>query len=259
MTIFLCRDEFESILCGVYDAWASGLGHDSVRLETKEGQSVKTLWLFAEYREAKEEAWKARAVAEAVRKKISSEAYAWIYRAALSGCADKADQIYRFLVRGFLEGRRITGLIQEQEVYRIYSLNRRVENEAHLLTGFLRFSQMRPGLLAAVIGPENDVTGFLADHFSDRMPGERWIIYDEKRDKAALHEPGRNFLLLSGLPKRWRERLSLETDEKLYEELWRTFHQSVSIRERENRECQRTHMPLRFRPYMTEFGGGEDF
>lgn len=24
MTIFVCKDEFDSILCGVYDAWMSG-------------------------------------------------------------------------------------------------------------------------------------------------------------------------------------------------------------------------------------------
>lgn len=154
-------------------------------------------------------------------------------------------------------GRRIADMLNDPDVESVFSMNRQVANEAHLLTGFLRFSQMRQDLLVSVIGPKNDVTGILADHFSDRMPEERWMIYDEKRDKAALHEPGRSFLLVTGIPGRWREHLSLETDEAEFESLWRAFHQSISIAQRENYKCQITHLPLRFRPYMTEFGRGD--
>ena len=38
-----------------------------------------------------------------------------------------------------------------------------------------------------------------------------------------------------------------------YEELWRTFCASIAISQRKNPLCQRTHLPLRYRPYMTEF------
>ena len=33
MTVYVCGPEFESILCGVYDAWMSRKGHANVRLE----------------------------------------------------------------------------------------------------------------------------------------------------------------------------------------------------------------------------------
>ena len=257
MIVFVCRDDFYSILCGIYDAWMSRGGHENVRLETQEEENEETLWLFAEYREVQEASWKAEKVAEAVRKKISHEAYTWIYRAAMSCERGKADKIYRFLVKGFKVGRRIADMLNDPDVESVFSMNRQVANEAHLLTGFLRFSQMRQDLLVSVIGPKNDVTGILADHFSDRMPEERWMIYDEKRDKAALHEPGRSFLLVTGIPGRWREHLSLETDEAEFESLWRAFHQSISIAQRENYKCQITHLPMRFRPYMTEFGRGD--
>ena len=32
MTIFQCRDSLEGILCGVYDAWMSRLGHENAAL-----------------------------------------------------------------------------------------------------------------------------------------------------------------------------------------------------------------------------------
>ncbi|MEG2733099.1 MAG: DUF4130 domain-containing protein, partial [Clostridium sp.] len=43
------------------------------------------------------------------------------------------------------------------------------------------------------------------------------------------------------------------TDEKNYETLWKTFCTRISITERMNPTSQRNHLPLRYRPYMTEF------
>ncbi|MEW4413986.1 DUF4130 domain-containing protein [Clostridium sp. AN503] len=50
----------------------------------------------------------------------------------------------------------------------------------------------------------------------------------------------------------WQERLEQETDEAVFEELWKTFHRTIAIKERENPRCQRNMLPLRFRKYMTE-------
>ena len=41
--------------------------------------------------------------------------------------------------------------------------------------------------------------------------------------------------------------------ELMYEKLWRGFCHTISIKERENLKSQRGHLPLRYRPYMTEF------
>ena len=255
MTIFVCKDEFDSILCGVYDAWMSGLGHENVRLITRTEQQNQTIQMFAEYREAEEASWKIKKTAEAIRRKISQEAYAWIYRASLSRETDKADKIVRFRARGFQFGPRTVKMLKDPDVYEVFRMNRQVANEAHLLTGFLRFSELPVGLLAAVMGPENHVLSLVADHFAERMSGERWLIFDQNRGSAALHEPGYGFVLLPQLPKQWRDSLSglKGKGEGEYEELWRIFHSAVSIRERENRACQNSHLPLRFRSYMTEF------
>lgn len=253
MTVFVCGDGFDSILCGVYDAWNSGTGYESVRLETREEQQNQTLELFVQYREVEEALWKAEKMAEAVKRKISQEAYAWIYRASLSREERRADKIFRFLVKGFRTGSRTVRMLEDPDVYAVFCMNRQVANEAHLLTGFLRFSELPAGLLAAVMGPEHNVLSLVADHFAERMSGERWLIFDKNRGSAALHEPGQGFILLSELPKRWQNSLSEQKEEGEYEELWRIFHRAVSVEERKNKTCQNSHLPLRFRPYMTEF------
>ena len=45
--IFQCEDSMEGILTGVYDAWASRVGHDRVKLEAGPDHEME---LFSEYR-----------------------------------------------------------------------------------------------------------------------------------------------------------------------------------------------------------------
>ena len=42
-------------------------------------------------------------------------------------------------------------------------------------------------------------------------------------------------------------------EEDTYGALWKIFHRKIAITERENAALQRNNLPLRFRPYMTEF------
>ena len=39
MVVYQCSDSFDGILCGVYDAWMSRLGHDHVRLALADTES----------------------------------------------------------------------------------------------------------------------------------------------------------------------------------------------------------------------------
>ena len=68
MVIFICKDDFDSILCGVYDAWMSRLGHDNVRLQL---QGAYNMELFAKYRDVQVTEEKVDKVIQAVVQKIS--------------------------------------------------------------------------------------------------------------------------------------------------------------------------------------------
>ena len=66
MVIFICKDDFDSILCGVYDAWMSRLGHDNVRLQL---QGAYNMELFAKYRDVQVTEEKVDKVIQAVVQK----------------------------------------------------------------------------------------------------------------------------------------------------------------------------------------------
>lgn len=249
MTVFQCEDNFEGIFCGVYDAWTSRLGHAQVRLELSDTGNLE---MFCEYRKAERTEEKFQKVADAVLTKLGRRIYEQIYQASLSGDPEKADWIYRYLIYGFHVGPGIIDMLQNPAVSEVFRMSRNVGSEAHQLTGFVRFSRMGGKVLAASIGPRNDVLPLLAAHFADRFSGEHWMIYDETRQKAAIHRAGYPWVMAEFEKERWEQMKETREDER-YEELWKTFHRSISIAERENSRCQKGHLPLRYRPYMTEF------
>lgn len=249
MIVFICGDEPDDIWCGVYDAWMSRLGHQNVRLEPV-GCNRE---LFCEYREVKREEWKAVKVTERIRSKLSEELYEMVFKAALSQEPLRADRVYRFLILAFHFGTKVVDMLQEPAVFELYEMYRNVGRELQHMLGFTRFSQTQEGILIGTIGPKNDITVLLADHFADRLSGENWILYDCNRKKAAVHQAGRGWVMVNADSEEWQSRLTAGTDEEAYEALWKTFHATIAIKERTNPRCQRNMLPLRFRPYMVEF------
>ena len=259
MTVYMCEPWLEGILCGVYDAWSDPAGHENVRLAVK--GEYEELELFAEYRDVQICPEKAEKVIRSVCAKLSQEIYRKVYTASLSQDRDRADTIYRFLIQAFRHGPSVLDMLQLPACYDIFGLCRNVYNENHLLTEFLRFSETPGGILVSRIGPKNDIMTLLAPHFADRLPEENWVIYDENHKRAAVHPAGRSWFLVNqplepeqeNSDRGWSRWLRERTDEETYEDMWRMFCDTIAIRERCNPVCQRTHLPLRFRPYMTEF------
>ena len=216
MTIFLCEPGYTGILSGIYDAGVSKIPQDELRLEIKNsGQNVE---LFAVYRECSPSEEKGKKVLETVRQRLNSHIQEQLYVASLSEDVLRADKMYRYLKVLFLRGASAADQLQIPAVHEIFKLCRSVYNEKHQFIEFLRFSQMEGGFLAGKIQPKNDVLELIAELSSDEM-----------------------------------ERLQREGTEENWAKLWKTFFTAIAIEERKNPNCQRNHLPLRFRDLMTEF------
>lgn len=250
MTVFLCGPEPEDIFTAVYDAWASRLGHDNVRLEIDSEQ--RQMGLFCQYISVERDLNKAEKVSRSIAHKISSEAYYGVYRAALSFEPDRADAIYRFLIEGFRVGADVIHRLQHPAVCRVFELSRKVGNERHLFLGFTRFVQWSNGVLFARLAPKCNVLPLVAPHFDDRMSGEHWMIYDEIRHKAAVHPAGGSWFMVDTVDAGWEEWMQSMDDGQQWEDLWRTFVEHIAIEPRRNPGLQRNLMPLWYRKNMTE-------
>ena len=125
---------------------------------------------------------------------------------------------------------------------------RHLEEEAHLLTGFVRFSELE-GVLAGEISPKNRVLPLLRPHFCGRYPQEQFLLYDKTHREALIHAPGR----WSILPMEEFQMGRAGTEELQYRRMWRKFYDTIAIEGRENPRCRMTHMPKRYWDNMTEF------
>jgi probable DNA metabolism protein len=252
--IYLCDNSIDGIFTAIYLAWSSRLGHSNIKIEEKsEGSKFSNIELFAEYVAVDTDYELSLKVSRSIKDKISEEAYEMVCRVALSDYAGKADLIYRFLIIGFAIGGTITEHLSNEVVHQMFRVNKNVSNEVHHLLGFVRFSEQENGLLTSVIHPKNNVLSLITPHFADRLPQERFLIYDGDRNLAALHIPG-NPWILAEVPDIDQDRMkeiSIREDE--YRDLWKAFFDHIAIKERINPKLQRNNLPLRFRGDMTEF------
>lgn len=252
--IYVCDNSIDGIFTAIYKAWSSGYGHANVKLEAGcEKSSYSNYELFSEYQTVETDYTLSKKVSKAIINKISREAYEMVCRVALSNYEDKADLIYRFLILGFLAGAEVVNQLSNEVVNKVFKINKFVNNEAHHYLGFIRFSEHGKGLLASIIQPKNNILSIVAPHFADRLPGERFVIYDSERNSAVLHVPGKPWIIsdFDGLADFDIDGMTCEEDE--YRELWSIFFKHIAIKERVNLKLQRNNLPLRFRRNMTEF------
>jgi probable DNA metabolism protein len=250
----MCDDTIECIFTAIYDAWDSKYGHENIRIEVKStfGQ-VNNIELFAEYIDVIADNEKANKVANSINKKISLEAYEMITRVALSDSTNKGDIIYRFLILGFKMGPNVVNHLTNDAVINLFNLSRNVGYEAHHFLGFIRFTETKNNILLTKINPKNDILRIIAPHFSDRLQGENFVIYDEKRKTAIVHLSHKQWFFTNAEDFNIDKLMEYSDQESDFRQLWQIFFDTIAIKERENYKLQRNNLPIRFRSNITEF------
>lgn len=250
--VFQCEDTLTGILTGVYDAWDSRLGHKNVRLSTACNENME---LFCEYVRTEPDLTKAEKVIRTIQNRLGEEAYEMIAYASAYPHDGKADAIYRMIVLGLHlpDGAQIADMLTQPDVRLVFELRRKVWHIAHRYMGFVRFQEMENSVLMSRIDPEADVLALIAPHFTDRLMPENWIIYDQRRKKAALHPAGKGYLILEEVNEENLKNLRVSKEEAGYEALWKGFHRAIGIDSRASERLQMTMLPKKFRCFMNEF------
>jgi probable DNA metabolism protein len=170
-------------------------------------------------------------------------------RHAFLTCHPRKDiLILEFLRIGYRVGLTVMRMLTDETVHELNAAVLHLNHEAHLYTGFVRFSEYN-GALAAVIEPKNNVLPLIAPHFVERFPEEQFLIYDKTHGLALVYA-NRSWAITSV------QELSLPApseEERAYRALWRMFYNSIEIKERLNPRCRAGHMPKRYWGCLTEF------
>ena len=242
MEVCYCYDgSFYGFLTCVFDAYLHREPPAAFRTE----EDPPTLW---------EERWvntdpnKADRVMKGLASKIAPRAQVLVRRGFLCAYEEKELMLYRFIRFGLEEGPRSLQALAHPCVAPLLKAIHHLEQEAHLYTGFVRFSQ-QDGFLAAEIEPKNQVLPLIRSHFCGRLNTECFVIHDRTHGEALFYRPGRWAMI----PVEDFALSAPDEAEMQIRSLWRTFYNTIAIEGRINPKLQRTHLPLHFRHMMTEF------
>ena len=195
----------------------------------------------------------ARRIAESIRRR-SAWAGELTEKGFLTCAPDREMMLFRFIAALYSEGPSLLRRLSDAAVLPLLQAVRHLEGEAHLLKGFVRFSDLG-GTLVGEIAPKNRVLPLLRPHFCARFYNERLLLYDRTHREALFYENGKWAIL----PLDHFEMARPDAREAQFRRLWKRFYDTVAIRERYNPRCRRTQMPMRYWGTMTEFQGEDYF
>jgi len=192
---------------------------------------------------------KAERVHKGIGLKMGQIAYQNVITTFLSGDDSKEMVLLRYIQHGMKIGPRIVDDLAHDTVVAMDKLRRHIEGEAHLLKGFVRFSLLEGGIFYARITPKNNVIPLLMPHFVDRFSIQPFILYDKEHFLAGIYDTQSWYMAEA-------EAINpppVAKEDIQFQRMWRSFYNSIGIKERKNFKCRRTHMPMRYWKNMTEF------
>lgn len=250
MTVYRCEDSLESIFTAIYLSYEDNRNAEETCLALDREPR-----LFSEDVAVEADNTKVMKVMRTLERRFGEEDYLTVCMALASAESEKAQAVYRTVVRGLNErcprGHLFDNLADEY-VMKTFALARASRREIEHLRGFVRFQELENGVLYAEIGPKCNAITFLMPHFAERLPVENFVIHDSTRNIFGIHPANRQWYLLTGEEAETPD-IRYSQEELQYQKLFRQFCRTIAIKDRENRQLQRNLLPLRFREYMIEF------
>lgn len=187
-------------------------------------------------------------VYDAVAGKISIDALRNVYYVFLSNHPEKERLILQYLRLGFKLGPQIDSYHTHKAVLPVLTTARKVTCEAHRFLGLLRFCDAG-NYLYAVLEPDHNILVLLAEHFTDRLAGENFIIHDRRRGMALVYDRQESYL--TELDR--NTKVPVTESELFYQELWTKYFARIALADRKNPKLQAHFIPGRYRKNLVEF------
>lgn len=241
--IYSFDGSFDGLLCCVFESFEQK--QRPLDIQPQQGQ----LQLLCPTHAVATDADRAARVWRGIIATMGEDALALAQLGMLTCHPDRALLVHDFLCMGFEMGTKVIHYLADDTVITLHKAVKHLQNEAHLLTGFVRFS-VYGQVLAAQISPKNQVLTIIEPHFCDRFQSEMFIIHDMTHRQALVYRRGQSRIAdVEGftLPPP-------DEQEAQMRRLWKRFYETIAIKGRENPRCRMGHMPKRYWKHMTEFG-----
>ena len=179
--------------------------------------------------------------------KIGNYAFITIYNVYQSNNKNKELLIYEFLLNALKYKDKICFRLDLECVNNSLKVSRYVTKEAHRFKGFIRFKEIKSGILYSEIEPENNILLILSNHFKNRLKNEYWIIKDNKRNIISIYNKKDFYILDSN-----DFNIDINLKDDCYEDMWKNFYNTIGIKERKNDKCRMNFMPKKYWKYILE-------
>ncbi len=241
--IYLYDGSFEGLLSAIFEA----IEKRETPLEIKEDKNIQRA-LFIEYINITTDFLKSERLFNSICKFISHSAWRNVYYTYLSDRDECGRLCLDYIKSGFYFGKSVDEHLNIDSVIKVLNAVKRVENEAHLYKGFVRFKELKENIYYSEIEPKCNILPIISKHFKERLPNIPWLIHDTKRCLCLVYDGKSCYIReTENLPK-----AEYSEAEEYYQALWKEFYKKIEIKERHNERCRMTHMPKRFWKNITE-------
>ena len=177
--------------------------------------------------------------------------YVW-----LSEIPGSDELIFRYARKAFDSKMSIETNFADNDVLQMQKTAQKVNREKHRMIEFVRFQKAADDVFFAPISPDYNALPLTLYHFKDRFADQKWIIYDTRRNYGYYYDlkTVTEMTLDSTdlFPDGKLDEKLMAEDEKMYQDLWRGYFKSMTIKERINPKLHRQHLPVRYWKYLTE-------
>lgn len=252
MNVYRYDKTFEGLLTAVFDAYSRKVFPETL---LEEGTPLP---LFAEdvytvitQNDRAERVWKG------LEKKLTKGACRMIRAVWLSEEAGSDQLLFRFIRKSLDGPTSIETNFGDEDVLAMMKLAKSVNFEAEHIRQFVRFQKTADGVFFAPIEPKYNALPLAIEYFHSRFSDQEWVVYDTKRHYGYHFDLKKveqfTFEGNDPIPASGKLRPN-QTDEHeaMFEDFWKSYIKTLTIRERLNPRLQRQHMPVRFWKYLTE-------
>lgn len=251
MIVFHYDKTFEGLLTAVFDAYNRNVFPDKL-LGVNELEPLFIDESFAVITDTtkSERVWKG------LEKKVAAITLNILSYVWLSETPSCDELLFRYIRKTFDSKTSIEMNFVDDDVLQIRTIAQKVNREKHRLIEFVRFQKTADGMFFAPVAPDHNALPLTLEHFSDRFADQQWIIYDIKRDYGYHYDLNKTTEIRLDsdtlFPEGKVNEDLLDSDEKLFQQMWKSYFTSMTIKERINPALHRKNLPRRFWKYLTE-------
>lgn len=251
MVIFHYDKTFEGLLSAVFDAYFRRTFPDKLLgLEEIAPLFVDDIHTVITQKDKSERVWKA------LKKNLSSNACNMLTYVWLSELEESDRLIFQYIRKVFDSEVSIELNLIDDDILQVRNLAQKVNKERLRMIEFVRFQKAADDIYFAPISPDYNCLPLIIHHFKARFADQKWIIYDIKRDYGFYYDlktvTEMTLETTSLFPEGKLNESLMAEDEKKFQQLWKAYFKSTTIKDRINPKLHRQLLPRRYWKYLTE-------